>query len=98
MKNPEVINRDDILAEIEAVYKGRYDRSYDQAVHDLYNAIVKRIRRAPNCAEKREKKCNEKCDTKCKYLSEDGRCMGQPEMPVCDPNGRYCPAKRCGDG
>ena len=51
MPKIELINKADLLEEIEKVYKDRYDRSYDQAVHDLYNAIVKRIRRAPNCAE-----------------------------------------------
>ena len=51
MSKPELINKDDLLEEIEKVYKDRYDRSYDQAVHDMYNAIVKRVRRAPNCAE-----------------------------------------------
>ena len=93
MKNPELINREDILKEIEDVYIGRYDRSYDQAVHDLYNAVVKRIRRAPNCAEKHEKKC-EKRDEKCKYLTADGLCMVQKGMPVCSPDGPYCPANR----
>ena len=89
-KNTETINREDILEEIEKVYKGRYDRSYDQAVHDLYNAIVKRIRRAPNCTEKAVKKCDEKC----KYLTDDGLCMGQKGMPVCSPDGPHCPLKR----
>lgn len=88
MKNPELIDREDLLKEIEAVYKGRYDRSYDQAVHDLYNAIIKRVRRAPNCAEKCKKK-----DEKCKYLN-DGLCMGQKDMPVCSPDGPYCPERR----
>ena len=92
-KNPELINRDDILAEIEKVYNGRYDRSYDQAVHDLYNAIVKRIRRAPNCAEK-----SKKAEEKCKYLTDDGLCMGQKEMPVCSPCGPYCPLRRESNG
>ena len=99
MKNPELINREDLLAEVEAVYKDRYDRSYDQAVHDMYNAIVKRIRRAPNCAKKTDKyenKC-EKRDEKCKYLTDDGLCMGQKCMPVCSPNGPYCPLKRYGN-
>ena len=101
MKNPELINREDLLAEIEAVYKSRYDRSYDQAVHDLYNAIVKRIRRAPNCAAKTDKcehKCDEKCDAKCKYQTDNDLCLGQKGMPVCSPDGPYCPLKRCGHG
>lgn len=93
MKSPELINREDLLKEIEAVYKGRYDRSYDQAVHDLYNAIVKRIRRAPNCAEK-----SKKVEEKCKYLTDDGLCMGQKGMPECSPCGPYCPLRRESNG
>lgn len=92
MKNPELINKEDLLAEIEKVYKGRYDRSYDQAVHDLYNAIVKRVRRAPDCAHKCEK------SEKCKYLTDDGLCMGQKGMPVCSPNGPYCPERKRRNG
>ena len=47
MEKIELINKQDLLKEIESVYEGRYDRSHDQTVHDLYNAIVKRIKRAP---------------------------------------------------
>lgn len=95
MKNPELIDREDLLADIEAVYKGRYDRSYDQAVHDLYNAIVKRVRRAPNCAKKQDvPTVNEKVD--CKYLTENGLCMGQKGMPKCYPGDTdYCNGKCC---
>lgn len=94
MKNPELIDKEDLLADVEAVYKGRYDRSCDQAVHDLYNAIVKRIRRAPNCAGKHEKKLDEKRDEKCKYLTENGFCMGQKGMPRCYPGDTsYCERK-----
>jgi hypothetical protein len=93
MQNPELINRESLLANIEKVYKDRYDRSYDQAVHDLYNAIVKRVRRAPNCAVKQNAPTvNEKVD--CKYLTENGLCKGQKGMPECSPCDPYCPMKR----
>ena len=46
MAKIELVNREEVLAEIEKVYKDHYEQSYDQAVHDLYNAMVKRLRRA----------------------------------------------------
>ena len=94
MKNPELINKEDLLAEIEAVYKGRYDRSYDQAVHDLYNAIVKRIRRAPNCANKPAVAQAPKIT--CQYRTENGLCMGQKCTPQCHPGDTdYCRKNVC---
>ena len=46
MAKIELVNREDVLAEIQKVYQDHYEQSYDQAVHDLYNAVVKRLRRA----------------------------------------------------
>jgi hypothetical protein len=94
MKNPELINRENLLADIEVVYKGRYDRSYDQAVHDLYNAIVKRIRRAPNCAAQNHPAVQK--EIKCQYLTANGLCKGQKCTPKCHPGDTaYCERKMC---
>ena len=93
MKNPELINRENLLADIAAIYECHYAQSNDQAIHDMYNAVVKRIRRAPNCAAKQhDPATNEKID--CKYLTENGLCLGQNGMPECSPCGPYCPLRR----
>lgn len=40
-----VIIRKDLLNEVERVYNDHYEQSYDQAIHDFFNAVTRRIRR-----------------------------------------------------
>jgi hypothetical protein len=43
----DVIERKALLEEIEKVYNDHYAQAYDQTIHDLFNAVCRRIRRAP---------------------------------------------------
>lgn len=43
----DLIDRKALLEEVEKVYNDHYKQAYDQAIHDLFNAVRKRIRRAP---------------------------------------------------
>lgn len=46
-KKSDLVDRNELLAEVEKVYKDHYEQAYSKAIHDLYNAVRKRIRRAP---------------------------------------------------
>ena len=43
--NTDVIYRDDLLDEIDRIYNEHYVNTYDKAVHDIFNAVKRRIRR-----------------------------------------------------
>ena len=43
----DLIDRKALLEEVEKVYNDHYKQAYDQTIHDLFNAVCKRIRRAP---------------------------------------------------
>lgn len=45
-KKPDLVYRNELLAEVEKVYKDHYEQAYSKTIHDLYNAVCKRIRRA----------------------------------------------------
>ena len=42
----DIIDRKALLDEVEKVYNDHYKQAYDQTIHDLFNAVRKRIRRA----------------------------------------------------
>ena len=42
----DLIDRKALLEEVEKVYNDHYKQAYDQTIHDLFNAVRKRIRRA----------------------------------------------------
>lgn len=46
----DLIERKALLEEIEKVYNDHYRQAYDQTIHDLFNAVRKRIRRAAGVA------------------------------------------------
>lgn len=43
----DLIDRKALLEEIEKVYNDHYKQAYDQTIHDLFNAVCKRVRKAP---------------------------------------------------
>lgn len=45
MSKLDVIERGSLLEEVERVYYEHYQQSYDQAIHDFFNAVKRRIRR-----------------------------------------------------
>ncbi len=42
----DLINRNDLLAEVDKVYNNHYSNACDKTIHDIFNAIRKRIRAA----------------------------------------------------
>ena len=46
MSKPRIVDVDLLLAEVNRVYTEHYANSHSQAVHDLFNAVTKRIRNA----------------------------------------------------
>ena len=45
MKKIDTINRNELLGYIDALYAGHYKQAYDQTIHDIFNAVRRRIRR-----------------------------------------------------
>ena len=43
----DLIDRNALLEEIEKVYNNHYKQAYDQTIHDFFNAVCKRVRKAP---------------------------------------------------
>lgn len=41
----DLVKRSDLLEEVERVYRDHYEQSYSKAIHDLFNAVRRRIRR-----------------------------------------------------
>lgn len=41
----DMINRSELFEYIEALYHDHYEQAYDQTVHDIFNAVRRRIRR-----------------------------------------------------
>ena len=41
----DVINRNELFEYIEALYSDHYEQAYDQTIHDIFNAVRRRIRR-----------------------------------------------------
>lgn len=41
----DAISRNELLEYIEALYLDHYKQAYDQTVHDIFNAVRRRIRR-----------------------------------------------------
>lgn len=39
------INPNELMAYIDALYSDHYEQAYDQTVHDIFNAVRRRIRR-----------------------------------------------------
>jgi hypothetical protein len=44
MSKLDVIGRVGLLEEVERIYHDHYEQAYDQAIHDFFNAVRKRIR------------------------------------------------------
>ena len=42
-----LIEREELLADIEILYQEHYAKSYDKTIHDIFNAVRRRIRRCP---------------------------------------------------
>lgn len=42
-----LIEREELISEIEILYQKHYVHSFDKTVHDIFNAVRKRIRRVP---------------------------------------------------
>ena len=45
MATNRMINPNELMSEIDKLYYEHYAMAYDQAIHDFYNAVCRRIRR-----------------------------------------------------
>jgi hypothetical protein len=45
-KKLDVIYRTELLEEVERIYHDHYEQAYDKTIHDIFNAVRKRIRGA----------------------------------------------------
>lgn len=68
MSKLDVIERGGLLEEVERIYHDHYEQAYDQAIHDFFNAVRKRIRGSSRVATVSASQYNELKDRYKKLL------------------------------
>ena len=59
MATKRMISPNELMSEIDKVYYEHYAMAYDQAIHDFYNAVFRRIRRCTSVDAVEVVRCKE---------------------------------------